>query len=143
MSCLIAVGLHTVISVSVYPCVCPKTADGVAKRYYSFALGKTKSKGAEHAEPTMAIVFESATVAMGLIRTMAKNPKDPSVFMVAMQQGKLKMEGDMSLMMWFMQIAKHFGPQKNKSLFVFLVRFRCFSCPSLKGVNKTRRFTVA
>lgn len=91
-----------------------KTADLQVKRYYAFNHGKTTSRGAVHDNASMAIVFENAKVAMGLIKSMANNPNDPSVFMKAMQAGQLKIEGDMGLMMWFMQIAKYFGPQKKK-----------------------------
>ncbi|TXJ06803.1 MAG: SCP-2 sterol transfer family protein, partial [Acinetobacter sp.] len=48
------------------------------------------------------------------VKTLLKG--DPSAFMVGMQTGDIKMEGDFSLLVWFNQAAKLIPPKIPKSV---------------------------
>lgn len=87
-----------------------KTHDGNIARYFVFAATNTSSSPGLHEKPSITFSFRSAKVARNLILSMAKDPGDKSAFLQAINQGKLKLQGDISLMMWFMVIADFFPP---------------------------------
>lgn len=78
--------------------------------------------GAGTAEkPDFTLRFEDSLFA---VQTLLKG--DPTVFMTGMQSGKIQMEGDFSLLMWFNQAAKLIAPKIPK--------------PVLKKIKLAQRF---
>lgn len=88
-----------------------KTADGKAQRYYAFDAGKTSSHKGLHPAPTMAMVFKTPKDALQLIKRMGKAPKDKTVFIYAIRDGELAIEGDMAYLTFFQAISRYFGPE--------------------------------
>ena len=91
-----------------------KTRDGKVQRYYGFDAGKTTSAAGLHPDPTMAFVFNNPKEAMELIRRMGENPEDKTIFIMAIKEGLLSIEGDMAYLTWFQAISKYFGPEEKK-----------------------------
>lgn len=88
-----------------------KTADQKAQRYFQFDAGDTRSKSAVHPSPTMAFVFNTPKEAMQLIKKMSQHPEDKTLFIFAIRDGLLRIEGDMAYLSWFQAISKYFGPE--------------------------------
>lgn len=88
-----------------------QTEDHTVTRYYSFAGGKTHSENQKHKSPSLIFAFEDASVVPRLILSMARDPNDRGVFMAAMNKGKIRIQGDISLLTWFMSIAEMLGPR--------------------------------
>lgn len=88
-----------------------KTADGKVQRFYTFNQGETRSDSGLHPEPTMALVFRTPREAVQLIRRMGAAPKDKTVFIYAIRDGELAIEGDMAYLTFFQSISRYFGPQ--------------------------------
>ena len=91
-----------------------KTKDLKVKRYYAFNAGKTYSRNEVHPDPTMTFVFNNAKEALQLIKTMGEHPEDKTIFIMAIRDGLLKIEGDMAYLTWFQVISKYFGPEEKK-----------------------------
>lgn len=90
-----------------------KTRDQKVQRYYAFDAGKTSSKNRLHENPTMSFVFNNAKEAMQLIKKMGENPEDKTIFIMAIRDGLLQIEGDMAYLTWFQAISKYFGPAEK------------------------------
>lgn len=90
-----------------------RTENNGVKRYYAFNRGVTHSKPQLYDQATMGFVFKNSKQAMQLIKKMGDNPEDKTVFIYAIRDGILKVEGDMAYMTWFQTIAKYFGPQQS------------------------------
>lgn len=88
-----------------------KTADGKAQRYYAFNAGQTSSHQGLHPNPTMAMVFKTPKQALQLIKRMGQAPKDKTVFIYAIRDGELAIEGDMAYLTFFQSISRFFGPE--------------------------------
>lgn len=88
-----------------------KTHNNKVARYFSFAGGQVLSEAKLHDSPSITFSFRTAAVARKLILGMAKTPDDKSVFIEAINQGKLRLQGDISLMTWFMEISDFFAPE--------------------------------
>jgi ubiquinone biosynthesis protein UbiJ len=89
-----------------------ETANQRVARHYVFTAGKTRSEGTTHQNPTLTFSFASGGVARNLILAMARRPRDKAIMVDAINQGKLRLQGDMSLLPWFMQIADYFAPDR-------------------------------
>ncbi|NRB41308.1 MAG: hypothetical protein HRU20_23020 [Pseudomonadales bacterium] len=87
-----------------------KTANHSVARYFSFAAGKTKSSSGLHKNPALTFTFKSASIARNLILSMASDPSDKGKMVDAINLAKLRFEGDISLLAWFMDISDHFAP---------------------------------
>lgn len=90
-----------------------KTRDGKAQRYYAFNAGATSSSAGVHPDPTMAFVFNNPKEAMQLIKKMGEHPEDKTIFIMAIKDGLLSIEGDMAYLTWFQAISKYFGPEEK------------------------------
>lgn len=90
-----------------------KTRDGKAQRYYLFDAGATSSRKGVHPDPTIAFVFNTPQEAMQLIKKMGDNPEDKTIFIMAIKDGLLSIEGDMAYLTWFQAISKYFGPEQK------------------------------
>lgn len=84
-------------------------------RYYAFTAGKIRSESALHERPSLTFRFASTGVARNLIFSMARKPGDQSIMVDAINQAKLRLEGDMSLLTWFMGISGFFAPQEKNA----------------------------
>ena len=92
-----------------------KTRDGKAQRYYVFDAGETWSRAGVHDDPTMAFVFNSPKQAMALIKRMGENPEDKTIFIMAIKEGLLSIEGDMAYLTWFQAMSRYFGPEEKQA----------------------------
>lgn len=92
-----------------------KTKDKKVQRYYAFDNGQTSSKPAVHENPTMSFVFNNPKEALELIKTMGERPEDKTVFIYAIRDGLLKIEGDMAYLTWFQVISQYFGPEEKSA----------------------------
>ena len=90
-----------------------QTQDKKIARYYEFKAGKINSESESHLKPSLTFNFQHADTIRELMFLMAKDPSDKAVFMAAMNQGKIRFEGDVSLLTWFMTIADFLGPNKT------------------------------
>jgi hypothetical protein len=88
-----------------------KTLSGKPARWYHFNKGRVIARGGEHEKPDVALNFESAGYAFD---TLMESGKNQMVFMEGMQQGRIKIEGDPSQLMWFMGLMKFIMPKKKK-----------------------------
>lgn len=93
-----------------------KTKDQKVQRYYAFDAGKTHSRRGLHPDPTMAFVFNNPQQAMQLIKKMGEHPEDKTIFIMAIKDKLLSIEGDMAYLTWFQAIGKYFGPQEKASV---------------------------
>ncbi|MDX1696138.1 MAG: hypothetical protein R3208_20395 [Ketobacteraceae bacterium] len=90
-----------------------RTRDGRAQRYYVFDAGDTCSRPGVHEDPTIAFVFNNPKQAMSLIKRMGEHPEDKTIFIMAIKEGLLSIEGDMAYLTWFQAISRYFGPQEK------------------------------
>ena len=44
---------------------------------------------------------------------MGERPEDKTVFIYAIRDGQLNIEGDMAYLTWFQVISKYFGPEEK------------------------------
>lgn len=79
--------------------------DGVA-RHYKVNHGSFTQGFGYATNPDLTMTFKDSTTG---VKILTKG--DPTAFMVAVQAGELKMEGDYSLLMWFGNAAKHVVPR--------------------------------
>ena len=77
---------------------------GIA-RHFSFDNGKFEQKSGSAEKADLTIKFKDSMTGIKLL-TKGSLP----AFMTAVQEGKLSIEGDYSLMMWFNKLAKHIVP---------------------------------
>lgn len=90
-----------------------ETTGGRVARYFSFRAGATGSRSGRHERPSLTFRFSSAAVARRLILAMAVSRGDSAIMIDAINQGKLRLLGDISLLPWFMQIAAFFPPRRG------------------------------
>ena len=90
-----------------------RTRDQRVQRYFAFCYGHTYSRTGVHPKPTMSFVFNNAKEALELIKFMGDNPDDKTIFIFAIRDKKLAIEGDMAYLTWFQAIAKYFGPEQK------------------------------
>ncbi len=74
-------------------------------RYFSFDNGKFSQHSGHADEPTLTINFKDSMTGVKLL-----TQGNAAAFMTAVQEGKLTMKGDYSLIMWFNKLAKHIVP---------------------------------
>lgn len=78
-------------------------------RHYEFANNAIQSKTGKHAKPNLTLTFCDGNYAFDLL----KKPKMTD-FMQGIQQKKISIQGDMTLIMWFMGLTKLIMPKKTK-----------------------------
>lgn len=74
-------------------------------RHFSFDNGQFEQKSGAAEKADLTIKFKDSMTGVKLL-TKGSLP----AFMTAVQEGKLSIEGDYSLMMWFNKLAKHIVP---------------------------------
>lgn len=74
-------------------------------RFFSFDNGQFEQKSGHAEKPDLTIQFKDS---MTGVKLLAKGSLP--AFMSAVQEGKLSIDGDYSLMMWFNKLAKHLVP---------------------------------
>lgn len=84
--------------------------DGIA-RHFKVSHGSFRQHFGYAASPDLTMTFKDSATG---VKILTKG--DPTAFMVAVQAGELKMEGDYSLLMWFGKAAKHVVPQVPEKL---------------------------
>jgi len=89
-----------------------QTKDGSVGRYLVVKNNRVNSRGGVHPQPSIAIQFQDANYAIEAFKAQAK---DQMAMMKGVQEQKIAIVGDYSLLMWFMGIAKYLGPQKKKA----------------------------
>lgn len=88
-----------------------RTFDGKAARAYRFNDGHVEPLPGLIEKPSVTLSFLDGHYALN---TLMAAGKDQAVMMKGMQEQKVKIEGDFSKLMLFMQVAKYLGPQKKK-----------------------------
>lgn len=87
-----------------------RTKVGTPARSFHFLPNRIIARGGLHSKPTVTLSFESAPYA---VATLLEAGKNQMVFMQGMQEGKIRIEGDASQLMWFMTLLKFVMPKKN------------------------------
>lgn len=80
-------------------------------RYFSFDNGQFSQRSGHADKADLTIKFEDSMTGIKLL-TKGSLP----AFMTAVQQGKLSIEGDYSLLMWFNKLAKYIVPEIPEEL---------------------------
>lgn len=80
--------------------------DGGIQRHYKVSHGSFSQHFGYATKPDLTMTFKDSATG---VKILTKG--DPTAFMVAVQAGELKMEGDYSLLMWFGKAAKLVVPQ--------------------------------
>jgi len=88
-----------------------RTKVGPPARSYHFLPNRIIPRAGLHPKPTVTLSFEDASYA---VNTLMQASKNQMVFMQGMQEGKIKIEGDASQLMWFMTLMKYLAPKKKK-----------------------------
>ena len=88
-----------------------RTKVGPPARSYHFLPNRIIPRAGLHPKPTVTLSFEDASYA---VNTLMQASKNQVVFMQGMQEGKIKIEGDASQLMWFMTLMKYLAPKKKK-----------------------------
>lgn len=88
-----------------------RTFDNKAARAFHFRDGQVQALPGLIDKPSITLSFLDGHYALN---TLMASGKDQSVIMKGMQEQKVKIEGDFSKLMLFMQVAKYLGPQKKK-----------------------------
>ena len=87
-----------------------ETKNGIS-RHFIIRNEQVKMASGKADKPDFTLRFEDSMFA---VQTLLKG--DPTAFMTGMQSGKIQMEGDFSLLMWFNQAAKLIAPHIPKPL---------------------------
>ena len=88
-----------------------RTRSGAPARWFHFKPGRVLARGSLHPQSSVTLDFEDATYAANALIESGKNQM---VFMMGMQQGKIKISGDPGHLMWFMTLMKYIMPKKKK-----------------------------
>lgn len=88
-----------------------RTKVGPPARSFHFLPNRIIPRAGLHPKPTVTLSFEDATYA---VNTLMQASKNQMVFMQGMQEGKIRIEGDASQLMWFMTLMKYLAPKKKK-----------------------------
>ena len=85
------------------------SGDGT-QRFFRIHHGRVVSRNAAHAAPSLTVHFTSDDAAFSLLTKADKN-----AFMGAVQNGEVKVTGDLSLLLWFMGIIPYLRPGRRKA----------------------------
>ena len=88
-----------------------RTNAGAPARWFHFRPDRIVARPGLHPSPTVTLGFEDAQYA---VDTLMEAGKNQMVFMMGMQQGKIKISGDATQLMWFMTLMKYISPKKKK-----------------------------
>lgn len=88
-----------------------RTQAGAPARWFHFLPNKIVARHGLHPNPSVTLNFADAHYA---VATLMQASKNQTVFMQGMQEGKIKIEGDASQLMWFMSLMKYLAPKKKK-----------------------------
>jgi len=86
-----------------------QTQDGKLARHFVVKDERVKSKGGAAKDPAFSISFKDADTGMYIMTA-----KDKNAFMKGIQEKDIKIDGDLSLVMWFQSIVKHVKPKGKK-----------------------------
>lgn len=86
-----------------------QSADGKTVRFFQVRHNRVNSHSKPHPKPDLSISFETDEYGFKVLTA-----PDKSIFMVGMQEQKIKIEGDFNLLMWFMAISKYLRPGATK-----------------------------
>lgn len=86
-----------------------QTLDGKLARHYIVKDGRVRSKSGSVADPAFSISFKDADTGMYIMTA-----KDKNAFMKGIQEKNIKIDGDLSLVMWFQGIVKYVKPRSKK-----------------------------
>ncbi|MFQ3170488.1 MAG: hypothetical protein ACI9DG_000503 [Oleispira sp.] len=86
-----------------------QTQDGKQVRHFIVKDERIKSKGGAAKDPAFSISFKDAETGMFIMTA-----KDKNAFMKGIQEKDIKIDGDLSLVMWFQSIVKHVKPKSKK-----------------------------
>ncbi|MFT6190420.1 MAG: hypothetical protein ACJAZ6_002259 [Oleispira sp.] len=86
-----------------------QTQDGNQVRHFIVKDERIKSKGGAAEDPAFSISFKDAETGMFIMTA-----KDKNAFMKGIQEKDIKIDGDLSLVMWFQSIVKHVKPKSKK-----------------------------
>jgi hypothetical protein len=86
-----------------------QTQDGKQVRHFIVKDERIKSKGGAVKDPAFSISFKDAETGMFIMTS-----KDKNAFMKGIQEKDIKIDGDLSLVMWFQSIVKHVKPKSKK-----------------------------
>lgn len=78
-------------------------------RFYAVRKNRVYSRSGFHRQPSLTITFANAEYGF---RTLTA--RDKMAFMQGVQEQKIRVEGDFSLLMWFVGIAKYLKPSRRK-----------------------------
>lgn len=87
-----------------------RTKVGTPARSFHFLPNRIIARGGLHSKPTVTLSFDSADYA---VATLIEAGKNQMVFMQGMQEGRIRIEGDASQLMWFMTLLKYVMPKKS------------------------------
>jgi hypothetical protein len=86
-----------------------KTQDDSIARQYIVKNERIKSKGGLAKDAAFSIAFKDGDTGLNIMTA-----KDKNAFMKGIQDKDIKIDGDLSLVMWFQSIVKHIKPGKKK-----------------------------
>ncbi len=86
-----------------------QTQGGKLARHFIVKDERIKSKGGIANDPAFSISFKDADTGMYIMTA-----KDKNAFMKGIQEKDIKIDGDLSLVMWFQSIVKHVKPKSKK-----------------------------
>jgi ubiquinone biosynthesis protein UbiJ len=87
-----------------------QTQGGELARHFIVKDERIKSKGGSAKDPAFSISFKDAATGMYIMTA-----KDKNAFMKGIQEKDIKIDGDLSLVMWFQSIVKHVKPKSKKT----------------------------
>ena len=88
-----------------------RTKAGAPARSFHFLPNRIIPRAGLHPNPSVTLSFEDAHYA---VKTLMEAGKNQMAFMAGMQEGKIKIEGDASQLMWFMTLMKYIAPKKKQ-----------------------------
>jgi ubiquinone biosynthesis protein UbiJ len=86
-----------------------QTQDGKLARHYIVKDERVKSKSGAAKDPAFSISFKNTDTGLYIMTA-----KDKNAFMKGIQDKDIKIDGDLSLVMWFQSIVKHVKPKGKK-----------------------------
>ena len=87
------------------------TSDKKVTRYFAFSGGKLKSEPKHHKRAALTLTFSSASSARKLILSMARDPSDKAGMIEGINQGKIRIKGNIALLTWFLVISDYLPPK--------------------------------
>ena len=86
-----------------------KTQDEKIARRFIVKNNRVRSKGGVDSDPAFSIAFKDADTGISIMTA-----KDKNAFMKGIQDKDIKIDGDLSLVLWFQSVVKHIAPKKKK-----------------------------